>query len=244
MLLLNASDERAIAQIDRIHAAIDDQQLTVIKQSALDPDNADARARAVAAEAALKERQEEHRIRGAVDDARRRFGSGDHQAALQSLEALQSTSNTLVAGTLDELRRSYRELEEQRRLEKERIERQRRITALLTDAWAALKDRRLDEAERAFEQVREIDPNVPELADLTERVRQAKAAARLNAELERTLGDFDKQLSEGELTRAGDLLQAATSLAATDSRVHAARQRFDQVTAALAAEANRREGER
>src|SRR4029079_557331 len=56
VLLLDASAERAIACIDRIHAAIDDQQLTVIKQSALDPNNADARARAVAAEAVLRER--------------------------------------------------------------------------------------------------------------------------------------------------------------------------------------------
>ncbi len=156
-----------------------------------------------------------------------------------------------MAATLEELRRTFRELEEKRRLErsgeKERVERQRRITALLSDAWAALKDRRLADAERALELVRDIDPAVPELSDLLERVQQAQAAARRNEELERTLGELDQQLSQGDLARAGDLLQSAASLAATDSRVHSARQRFDQATAARAAkeaaEARQREGE-
>jgi serine/threonine-protein kinase len=237
VLLLNASEERAISYIDRIHAAIDDQSLT--RQVTIATDSAGARAVAAAAEAATKARHEENRIRAAVDEARRRFVNGEHQVALQSLEALHATSHPLVAGTLEELRRTLRELEEQRRLEKERVERQRRITALLADAWAALKDLRLAEAERALELVREVDPTVPELSGLTERVRQAQAAARLNEELERTLGDFDEQLSLDELPRASDLLQAAATLAPTDSRVHAARQRFDQATA----EARLREGE-
>ena len=219
VLLLNPTDARAISCLDRIHAAIDDQQLTVLQQPRSDPGTADARARALAAEAAIKAKQEESRIRSAVDDARRRFVKGEQLAAIQSLEALQPTANALVAQTLEELRRTFRELEERRRLEKERaekerVERQRRITALLSDAWAALKDRRLADAERALGLVRDIDPAVPELSDLLERVQQAQAAARRNEELERTLGEFDQLLSRGDLARAGDLLQSAASLAA------------------------------
>ena len=218
VLMLDASEERAISQIDRIHAAIDEQQIqariaearaqlsrgrrsrrpqsldaaTLLSPShpeiaararrdsggtgprsgwrhsrgdrtrqdrvsrpaicssalgdvaqalALDPQNAEAQALEVAVEAAIKGRQEEARIRAAVDDARRRFVNGEHQAALQSLEALQPASNALVAGTLEELRLAFREIEEQRRVERERVERRRRITALLDDARAALKDR-------------------------------------------------------------------------------------------------------
>ena len=244
VLLLNPADARAISSLDRIHAAIDDQQLTVLQQSTAGPGTADARARALAAEAAARSKQDENRIRSAIDDARRRFVKGEQLAAIQSLEALQPTANPLVADTLEELQRTFHELEEKRRLERERIERQRRITALLSDAWAALKDRRLADAERALELVRDIDPAVPELSDLLERVHQAQAAARRNEELERTLGELEQQLSRGDLARAGGLLQSAASLAPTDSRVHAARRRFDQAIAAKEdAEARQREGE-
>ena len=228
VLMLDDSEERAISQLDRIHAAIDEQQMQ-------------------ANVAATRQRQEEARIRAAVDDARRRFVNGEHQAALQSLEALQPTSNALVAGTLEELRLALREIEEQRRVQKERVERQRRITALLDDGRAALQDHRLDEALRVLELLREIDATVPELSALAERVHRAQAAARLNADLERILRDFEERLAQNELPRARDLLKAAVSLAPTDSRVHAARKRLEQATAALAAreaaEARRREAE-
>jgi serine/threonine protein kinase len=238
VLMLDASEERAISQLDRIHVAIDEQQ----RQH-----DAEARALAVAAEAAIKERQEEARSRDAVDDARRRFGRGEHHAALQALEALQPTSNALVAGALEELQVALREIEEQRRAEKERLERARRITVLLEEGRAALQDQRLDDAVRALELLRETDATLPELSDLTERVHRAQAAARLNADLQRIVGDFDEQLAQNELPRARDLLDTAVSLAPTDSRVDAARKRFEQALAALAAreaaEARRREGE-
>jgi serine/threonine protein kinase len=226
VLMLNSSDERAISLIDRIHAAIDEQQTHLPEAQRL---------------------REEARIRAAVDTARRRFAKGEHQAALQSLEALEPASNTLVAGTLDELRLAFQEIEERRRVEQERVERLRRITQLLADARAALKDERLDEASQALELVREIDTAVPELASVAELVSRAQAAARLKEELDGILRDFDEQLTQSDLPRAGELLNAAATLAPTDSRVRSARVRFEQATAALAAkeaaEARRREGE-
>ena len=163
----------------------------------VDPDNSAALSLAAEAEAAIRQRQEEARVRAAVDEARRRFVSGDHQAALQSLEALDPASHTIVASTLEELRLALREIEEQQRIETERLERQRRVTALLGDARIALKGQRLDEAAQALAQVREIDATAPELSDLTERLRKAEAAARLKEELHKTLGEFDEQAGAG-----------------------------------------------
>ena len=240
------------AAIDRARLAYEADDLTsalrdVQQALLLDPQNVEAQALGLAAEAAIKEKAEQARIRAAVDNARRRFVKGEHQAALQSLEALQPASNPLVAGALEELRLALLEIEEKRRDEAERAERQRRISALLADARAALKKNRLDEASQALEQIRQIDRAVPELADLTERVLQAQAAARLQKELERTLRDFDEQLTQENLPRAGELLKTAASLSPKDSQVRAARKRFEQAMAALAAreaaEARRREGE-
>src|SRR5204863_1759349 len=59
VLMLDRSEPRAIALLDRIDAITEERQ-----------------------------QQEESRIRSAVDDARRRFAAGDDQAALDALEAL------------------------------------------------------------------------------------------------------------------------------------------------------------
>jgi hypothetical protein len=268
VLMLDASEERAIAQIDRIHAAMDEQQVrthvaearerlsrgaTRAARQALEsaallspghPEIAGARSEIEAEEA---RRQEEQRIRAAVDDARRRFATGEHQAALQALEAFQPPSNSLVADTLEELRLAFRQIEEQRRAEQERAERRRRIAVLLDDARAALRDHRFDQALRLLDLVRDIDATVPELADVTGQVHRAQAAARLEAELQGALGDFDERLEKEELPAAGDLLRTAVSLAPADPRVHAARKRLEAATAALAAReaalARKREGE-
>jgi outer membrane protein assembly factor BamD (BamD/ComL family) len=219
VLMLDATDERALSLLARIHASIDERQTA----------------------------REEARICAAVDDARRRFVNGDHQASLQLLAALEPTSHVLVADTLEELRHSLREIEEQRRIENERVERRRRVSALLADARAALNADRLDDASQALERVREIDQSAPELSNLTERVQRAQASARLKEDLDRTLVDFDEQLAHGDLVQAGTLLNAAAALAPHDSSVHSARKRFQQASAALAAreaaEARRRAGE-
>ena len=110
VLLLDDTDDRAIAQLDRIHQAIDEQQ----EQTHL----------------VARERQEDARIRAVVDDARRRFAKGEHQTAIDTLERLGSGSHALVASTLEELRLAFRDIEEERRTERERVERRRRMTAL------------------------------------------------------------------------------------------------------------------
>ncbi|MGH9144083.1 MAG: serine/threonine-protein kinase, partial [Vicinamibacterales bacterium] len=92
VLMLDDSDERAIGQLDRIHAAFDEQQAL--------------------AELAVREAEAEAQMRAEVEDARRRFARGEHQAALNSLHALDPASHAFVAEALDELGSALRTIEE------------------------------------------------------------------------------------------------------------------------------------
>ena len=84
VLMLDDSDERAIAQLDRIHSAFDEQQAL--------------------ADLAAQEQEAEERLNAGIEDARRRFAKGDHQTALKMLEALEPASHVLVGAALEELR--------------------------------------------------------------------------------------------------------------------------------------------
>src|SRR5262249_15132573 len=147
-------------------------------------------------EQANKERQEEARLRAAVGAARRQFAAGDHRAALAALESLQAPAHPLVMVALDELRTALNEIEEQQRIEAELLEQRRQIAALAQRAAAAIAENRLDDGARLLSQLRHLDPAAPEIADLIERMRQAEAAARTRAEVDRALGEFDTRLGE------------------------------------------------
>src|SRR5262252_1304906 len=225
VLLLDGSNARALAELDRVQAAMDERRAEVraavergrtafasgnlisalreVKQAlALDPNDRDALALSAQTEQASKERQEEARIRAAVGAARRQFAAGEHRAALAALEALQLNSHPLVRPALDELRTALNQIEEQQRIEAELVEQRRQIAALATQAAAAIGADRLDEGARILSQIRSHDPGAPQIADLTERIRQAESAARTRAEIDRILGEFDGQLVEGDLSRA------------------------------------------
>ena len=227
VLMLDDSDERAISQLDRIHAAFDEQQAH--------------------ADLVAHEQQAEARLRAGVDAARRRFAGGDHQAALQLLEALDPASHALVAETLEELRSALREIEDERRASRERAERRQRLMDVLGAARAAIQNDRLDEAVRLLEMLRDIDRDAPEVSDFAERVRRAQDAARLKGEIDVILREFDEALRLNDLPRAGDRLNAAAMLAPHDPGVDGARTRLDHAMAALAAkeaaEARAREAE-
>ncbi|HMF98024.1 MAG TPA: serine/threonine-protein kinase, partial [Vicinamibacterales bacterium] len=271
VLLLDGSNARALAELDRVQAAMDERQAEVraavergraafasgnlisalreVKQAlALDPNDRDALALSAQTEQASKERQEEARIRAAVGAARRQFAAGEHRAALAALEALQLNSHPLVRPALDELRTALNQIEEQQRIEAELVEQRRQIAALATQAAAAIGADRLDEGARILSQIRSHDPAAPQIADLAERIRQAEAAARTRAEVDRALGEFDLRLGEGDLPQAEASLTAAAALASNDARLAAARQRLNAAQAAAAAraaaEARRRECER
>jgi serine/threonine-protein kinase len=215
-LILDASEERALSLLDRIHTAIDEQQRLALAET--------------------QRKEQDGRLRAEIDAARRRFAKGDHQGALQSLEALDLDSSGLVAGVLEELREAHRQIEERRRLESERVEREQRIRTLAADCRTALRENRLEDASRSLELLRAVGPTAAEVADLEARVSRAHAIARLNEQLEQLLGDFNQSLEHNELPQALELLNTISSLAPTDARLYKARKRYEQAVAALAAQ--------
>jgi hypothetical protein len=113
---------------------------------ALDPQNADAPGLKAAIEEAIATRREAARARAAIENARMRFANGKHQAAIKLLEDYPPPSHPEIADALGMLRAALLEIEEQRRAERERIERQQRVAALLADARTALRDERFEAA--------------------------------------------------------------------------------------------------
>ena len=215
VLMLDDSDERAISQLDRIHASFDEQQAH--------------------AELVALEQQAEARVSSGIDNARRKFAAGDHEGALQLLEALEPAVQPRVAEALQELRSALREIEAERRASRERAERRQHLLDVLGTARAAMQSERLDDAVRLLEVLRDIDADAPEVSDFAERVRRAQAVARQKAEIDAILRDFDEALRANDLSLAGDRLNAAALVARNDSRVDAARGRLDQVKAQIAA---------
>ena len=136
---------------------------------ALDPENADALSLKTAVEESLAALREAARVRTVISNARTRFANGKHQAALRLLEDFQPSSHPDIAATLGELRGALLEIEEQRRIERGRVEKQERVAALLAEARTAL----LESPDRCraglLANAGEIDATAPELAPLMER---------------------------------------------------------------------------
>ncbi len=227
VLMLDDSEERAIAQLDRIHAAFDEQQAL--------------------ADLAAQEQEAQERLNGDIEEARRRFAKGEHQAALKMLEALDPASHEAVSDALVELRSELRQIEEDRRIAKERAERRQQLLSVLANARTAIQHEQLDEAGRLLDVLRGIDADAPEVSDFTERLRRAQTAARLKSELDVVIRDFDAALAAQDVQRARDLLNDGARLIPNDLRVDTARRRLDQVMADIAAreaaEARAREAE-
>ena len=177
-------------------------------------------------------RREAARARTAISNAQCRFANGKYQAALKLLEDYPPPSLPEIGATLNELRAALLEIEEQRRAEQERVERQQRVAALARGGACELRDQRFDAALSLLSSVEEIDPAAADLAPLREQVRREQAAVRLRAELERMLADLDEQMTRGDLPAAGSLVTAAAALNPSDERVVAARQRVEQAIAA------------
>ena len=126
-----------------------------------------------------------------------------------------------------ELRAALLEIEAQRQAEHERIERQHRVEALIAEARTAMQQQQYDAALALLSNGSEIDPEVPELAQLAEAVCQERAAAERNAHLAQILAHMDDKLARGEWSAASDLLSAAAALQPDNPRVRSARQRVD-----------------
>ena len=211
-----------------------------VKQAlALDAGNAEAASLQTSIEASIATHREAARVKALINNARTRFANGKHHAAIRLLEEFQPASHPEIEPVLAELRAALSAIEEQRRVERERIEAQERLAAVLGEARTALQDDRFDAALAALSTAGQIDAAAPELLQLTEQVQRAQTTARLNAELDAVLAGLAERLASGDLTGANDRLGKATALAPADSRVLAAKQRIEQASAARDAAAAR-----
>jgi hypothetical protein len=141
--------------------------------------------------------QEAAVIRASIRNARTRFANGKHQAAFQLLEKLDAVAHPIVEETLKELRAAYHEIEERRRVEQERLERERQLATLIGTARAAIKAARFTDALEALSTVRSIDSSVSGLEELTEQARRGQAGESATA---RGLDD-DRLASDEDATR-------------------------------------------
>jgi len=205
----------------------------------LDPENVEVVTLKAAIETSIAERREAARVQAVINNARRRFANGKHQAALHLLQDFQPSSTPEIVAALRELRGTLLEIEERQRAERERIEKEERVAALLAEARTALRDHQLDAALGLLSRVSEMDASAPELQPLIERVVQEQEAARRAAELDRLFAGLDESMRRGDLSAARDFLDAATALTPADARVPLARQRVEQAVAAREADAAR-----
>ena len=142
-------------------------------------------------------------MKAVISNARTRFANGKHQAAIRLLEDFQPPSHPEIVAALSELRAAPRKIEEEQRLEQERIERQERVAALARGG-ATPRCANSDSMRRStFSRARPRSmPTRPELVTLREQVRQEQAAALSNAELAHMLADLDEHLTPGDLSAA------------------------------------------
>ena len=192
-----------------------------------------------AIEAAVAARREAARVRAAVDNAGRRFANGKHHAAIKLLEDFDPPDHPDIVRALDQLRTSLQIIEDHRRAEQERVERQQRVAALVSDARAALEDKRFDEGLQSLATAEEIDSAAADVAPLRDEILRAQAAARLRADIDAAVAAVDERLSQNDVDGSRELLNQAIALSATDAAVVAARQRVEAAIGRREAEAAR-----
>jgi hypothetical protein len=243
--LLQSASQRLTSSSDQA------SELTIALQEVtealtLDSENADAATLKTSIETAITARREEARVKTAIGNARSRFAIGKHQAALHLLEEFEPAGKPEIVSVLDELRKALHEIEEQRRLERERVERQERVSALTAAARTALRKQQFDTALEHLAKAAEADPTAPEIKTLSEEATAQRAAAhQREAKTEELLDDVEQRITAGDLIGADDVLRMAAHLSpANNARVSALKQRHDAaMVAKREAEAEAREAE-
>ena len=199
----------------------------------LDSANADASQLKTAIEASIAARREEARRKTTISNARSRFAIGKHQAALRLLEDFEPAGTSEIVSVLNELRQALHEIEEQRRLEREKLERQERVSALAAAARTALRKQQFDAALEHLAKAAEVDPAAPEIKTLTDEATAQRAAVQQReAKTEELLDDVEQRIAAGDLIGATDVLRMAAHLSPSNVRISALKQRNDAATAA------------
>jgi hypothetical protein len=232
--------QAARGALDRARDAYQHGQLRVALRElaqvfVLDPDNSHGRELKAAVDAAIEVKGQEERARATVDEAYRRFGTGDYQGAIASLEALGPRAPASVAGTLQDFRSAYDGIVKERQALEARLARQRRVAALFSEARAALTRREFALARDFVREIRDLDPNAAGLADLIQQIQrngeETSAAAGGSSQLEAMLAEIDERIAGGDLVWAQELVRSAGELVPQEPRVVAVQSRLERALA-------------
>jgi hypothetical protein len=222
--LLQRGDLAGAAEMLKLAAALVPQHL---RAAELAEQLEDAVRQRTTAEAAERLRQQTADL---IRSASHRLESADDSAD-ELLMALREVNQALTldpgkTGALTLRIAIEQEIEKQRQAERERTARQQRIAALLAEARAALQEQQFDEALDLLSEVRGIDPAVPELSPLTERVSQERVAAREAAEARAR--DLEEKNAAAEKLKASaeEALAAEREAARIRIAIRNARHRF------------------
>jgi eukaryotic-like serine/threonine-protein kinase len=194
-----------------------------------------------AEEEARRRADEERRARKAVEEATARFAKGQRDDALASLRSF-APPHPVVASAIEDLESQARQIEQQRRAEEEarrraeaeREAREREFAATLASAQSAIDAGRFDDALRALDRARQIEPRAGQTGPLVEKAtagRQAQERAKeARRQFEAALAAASQALASHDLPAAQARLAKALALDARDS---AALQLQRQLTAAI-----------
>ncbi|HJR60215.1 MAG TPA: protein kinase, partial [Vicinamibacterales bacterium] len=182
----------------------------------------------------------DRRANAGVAAARARFAGGDHQGAIHLLET--APSHPKVTSALAELRRSAREIAEQREAEERearlKAERQaQRAEAAAHAVEAALAAGDIDRAESLLGDLRGLASDSSRIPPLVEAIAAARAEAHrrsVRAAVDRLLNDAEERIAAGELDGARSALGRIAELAPNGPAATALRAQLKDRECALA----------
>ena len=185
---------------------------------ALDEDDGDAQSVSARIGQATDAVLEDARIATEIENARRRFARGQHEAAFDLLRSLDP--HPKAAFVIHELR--------------ERRQQQESVTALVEQARAALQEARFEDALHLLESAPTLDPPTTEAREipvLRDQALKAQADARLRQQAEALADQIEQSLLTGTTADAREPLSRLRVLGIDTERSRDVLRRFDAAVA-------------
>jgi Tfp pilus assembly protein PilF len=171
----------------------------------------------------------ERQARGVVEQARRTFEAGRHQAALDALRGFDPP-HELVSKVLSELVAELDRLQKEEALRREeaaRRARQEQVSQYLAEARTAITEERFADGLEALRKAQQLEPRAEGLGPLLRQAEAGKKAAdeaeRARRQAEQLIAEASQQLMRQDLSRALAHIQAALELDPQNSRALALR---------------------
>ncbi|MEQ1911195.1 MAG: protein kinase, partial [Vicinamibacterales bacterium] len=197
-----ARAEAALVVAAKAQAAMDADdpdtaERLITEALSIDAGNVPALAVKAALQQARARQKDEQRVIDSLDQVQRRFGRGEHQAAMQMLGALPQ-SHRLVQAAADDLGRRLAELEAERR--------QDTLNAAVVRARINFDKGEWSAALREVESALRIDEHSPDALSLRDAVERAIEETRERARIADAVAEARQQLDAGAYGRAQRLL--------------------------------------